>query len=49
MRANARPSPSLIARSYLADLRQWNGHLVTGYALACGFMRFNRPRDAIQD
>ncbi|WP_229165223.1 hypothetical protein [Bradyrhizobium altum] len=39
MRANTRPSPfSLIVRSYLADLRQWTGHLVAGYALACGFM-----------
>nr|QIG97366.1 hypothetical protein G6P99_36630 [Bradyrhizobium sp. 6(2017)] len=38
MRANARPSLSLIAQSYLADLRQWIERLVTGYALACGFM-----------
>ncbi|WP_375775966.1 hypothetical protein ACE103_29830 [Bradyrhizobium sp. ma5] len=40
MRADARPSLSLIARSYLADLRQWIGRLVTGYALACGFVLF---------
>ncbi|MHC2334578.1 hypothetical protein [Bradyrhizobium sp. USDA 4454] len=32
------PSLSLIFRSYLGDLRQWIGHLVTGYALAGGFM-----------
>lgn len=39
MRVNTRPSSlSLIFRSYLADLRQWMGRLVTGYALACSFM-----------
>ncbi|MCC8981474.1 phage holin family protein [Bradyrhizobium acaciae] len=39
MGANSRPSSlSLIFRSYLGDLRQWIGHLVTGYALAGGFM-----------
>lgn len=39
MRVNTRPSSlNLIFRSYLADLRQWLGRLVTGYALACGFM-----------
>ncbi|MBR1160867.1 phage holin family protein [Bradyrhizobium elkanii] len=39
MRVNTRPSSlSLIFRSYLADLRQWLGRLVTGYALACGVM-----------
>ncbi|NEU99739.1 phage holin family protein, partial [Bradyrhizobium sp. UFLA 03-164] len=39
MGANSRPSSlSLIFRSYLGDLRRWIGHLVTGYAVACGFM-----------
>ncbi|GKQ51065.1 hypothetical protein [Bradyrhizobium sp. Ce-3] len=39
MGAHTRPSSlSLILRSYLADLRQWIGHLATGYALACGLM-----------
>jgi hypothetical protein len=39
MRANAGPSSiSLIARSYIADLRRWIGQLVTGYALAGGVM-----------
>jgi hypothetical protein len=39
MPVNTRPpSLSLIFRSYLADLRQWLGRLVTGYALACGVM-----------
>ncbi|WOH78365.1 hypothetical protein RX327_20655 [Bradyrhizobium sp. BEA-2-5] len=39
MRVNTWPSSlSLIFRSYLADLRQWLGRLVTGYALACSFM-----------
>ncbi|MTV13090.1 MULTISPECIES: hypothetical protein [Bradyrhizobium] len=39
MRVNTRPSSlSLIFRSYVADLRQWLGRLVTGYALACTFM-----------
>lgn len=39
MRVNTRPSSlSLIFRSYVADLRQWLGRLVTGYALACNFM-----------
>lgn len=39
MGANSRPSSlSLIVRSYLGDLRQWIGHLVTGYAVACAVM-----------
>ncbi|WP_244485048.1 hypothetical protein [Bradyrhizobium tropiciagri] len=29
---------SLIFRSYLADLQQWIGQMVTGYALTCSFM-----------
>ncbi|QOZ25123.1 hypothetical protein [Bradyrhizobium sp. CCBAU 51753] len=39
MRPNTGPSSiSLIVRSYVTELRQWIGRLVTGYALACGFM-----------
>lgn len=39
MRANSRrPSISLILRSYLVDLRRWIGRIVTGYALAGGFL-----------
>ncbi|WP_246788436.1 hypothetical protein [Bradyrhizobium sp. CCBAU 53421] len=32
------PSLSQIVHSYLGDLRRWIGHLVTGYAVACGVM-----------
>ncbi|PAY06746.1 hypothetical protein CK489_28205 [Bradyrhizobium sp. UFLA03-84] len=39
MSAHTRSSSlSLIFRSYLADLRQWIGQVMTGYALACAFM-----------
>ncbi|MGF6308794.1 hypothetical protein ABIB82_002431 [Bradyrhizobium sp. i1.8.4] len=39
MGANSRSSSlSLVFRSYLADLRQWIGQVMTGYALACGFL-----------
>ena len=39
MGANTRSSSlSLIFHSYLTDLRRWIAHLVTGYAVACGFL-----------
>ncbi|WP_420965892.1 hypothetical protein [Bradyrhizobium sp. B120] len=39
MGANTRsPSLSLVFRSYLGDVRRWIAHLVTGYAVACGFL-----------
>lgn len=39
MRATSQPSSlSLIVSSYLADWRRWIGKMVSGYALAGGFM-----------